>query len=190
MGAYSFYEDDFEGETFSSDSVRGAKYELCTFKNCKFTGVSFIETVFEECEFFGCDFTGAFLNELALRDVRFTECKMIGLNFEQVNPFGLKLYFDQTVLDYAIFYQVKLAGTQFLKSSLKGTDFAEAVLSKASFSNSNLDQAIFDRTDLSKADFRQALNYQINPGNNQMKGAKFSKEGVSGLLRQFGVVIE
>jgi hypothetical protein len=50
--------------------------------------------------------------------------------------------------------------------------------------------AIFENTNLEKCDFRSAYNYVIDPQNNKIKKAKFSKEGAIGLLRAFDIVID
>jgi hypothetical protein len=43
---------------------------------------------------------------------------------------------------------------------------------------------------LEKADFRTAFNYSINPETNRIKKAKFSKEGLNGLLDKYDIEIE
>jgi hypothetical protein len=43
---------------------------------------------------------------------------------------------------------------------------------------------------LEKADFRDAINYRIDPGINKMKKAKFSRDGLPGLLTRFDIIIE
>jgi hypothetical protein len=50
--------------------------------------------------------------------------------------------------------------------------------------------AIFSQTNLEKADFTTAFNYQIDPEQNRMKKARFSPEGIAGLLVKYKIVIE
>jgi hypothetical protein len=49
--------------------------------------------------------------------------------------------------------------------------------------------ALFDQTNVSKADFRSAFNFVIHPSINQIKKAKFSQDGLAGLLQGFDIHI-
>jgi uncharacterized protein YjbI with pentapeptide repeats len=73
---------------------------------------------------------------------------------------------------------------------LQDVDFAEADLTAAVFDNCNLIQAIFDRTILEKADLLTSYNYFIDPETNNIKKAKFSIDGVIGLLAKYDITIE
>lgn len=190
MGATNFYEENYKRIDFTSENFRNARYESCSFENCSFTQVNFIELTFEECDFINCDFTGAFLNETPLRDVTFTGCKMIGLNFENVSPFRLKIQFEDTMLDYASFHKLKLAGLKMVNCSLKGCDFSATQLKKSVFTNSILTDAQFNNTNLLDADFRSSKNYSINPSLNQVKGARFTVDGLMGLLEDFKIRVD
>ena len=88
------------------------------------------------------------------------------------------------------FHKCKLKGTDFISCILKGADFAECDLTNANFDNCDFEGAIFDRTILKGADLRTAYNYIINPEVNPIKKARFSAQGLSGLLVQYGIIIE
>jgi fluoroquinolone resistance protein len=49
--------------------------------------------------------------------------------------------------------------------------------------------SVFDRTNLEKADFRSAGNYSIDPTTNKIKKARFSLDGVAGLLDKYDIEI-
>jgi uncharacterized protein YjbI with pentapeptide repeats len=68
-------------------------------------------------------------------------------------------------------------------------DFSQADLSGASFMGSDMSGTVFDRSNLEKADFREAVNYQIDPEINKVKGAKFDLEGLPGLLGKWGIKV-
>ena len=85
---------------------------------------------------------------------------------------------------------MKIKKTVFKSSQLHEVDFAEADLSNAIFDNCNLVQAVFDHTNIEKADFHTAYNYSINPETNKIKKAKFSIQGISGLLDKYEIDIE
>jgi uncharacterized protein YjbI with pentapeptide repeats len=97
--------------------------------------------------------------------------------------------FESCVLNLSSFYQIKGKKTKFAGCTLHEVDFTEADFSEASFDDCDLAGALFDQTNLSKSDFRSAFNYVIHPSINQIKRAKFSPDGLAGLLQGFGISI-
>jgi uncharacterized protein YjbI with pentapeptide repeats len=69
-------------------------------------------------------------------------------------------------------------------------DFGAADLSSANFAGSDLSAALFEQTNLQKADFRSAYNFLIDPDINHMKKARFTKDGLAGLLTKYDLIIE
>jgi hypothetical protein len=53
-----------------------------------------------------------------------------------------------------------------------------------------LSGTIFNNTIIEQADFRTANNYSIDPENNRIKKARFSTQGISGLLDKYQIIIE
>lgn len=47
----------------------------------------------------------------------------------------------------------------------------------------------FGGTNLELADFRSAWGFAFDPDENRMKGAKFSKEGLAGLLAKYAIKV-
>jgi uncharacterized protein YjbI with pentapeptide repeats len=80
--------------------------------------------------------------------------------------------------------------TKFMNSSLKEVTFIGANLSNSVFENSNLEGAIFNDTQLAAADFTLAQNFKIDPEFNPMRKAKFSTQGIVGLLDKYDIKIE
>lgn len=69
-------------------------------------------------------------------------------------------------------------------------DFTEAEAKNVAFMNCDLKSSIFDRTNLENANFYSAYNFSINPSNNKIKSATFSKENCFGLLNTFNIKIK
>ncbi|HSQ45289.1 MAG TPA: pentapeptide repeat-containing protein, partial [Lutibacter sp.] len=69
-------------------------------------------------------------------------------------------------------------------------DFSETDLSNAVFNNCDLIGSIFKTSILEKTDFRTSYNYSIDPELNRMKKAKFSLQGLPGLLRKYQIEVE
>jgi uncharacterized protein YjbI with pentapeptide repeats len=82
-----------------------------------------------------------------------------------------------------------MKGSRFSHSRLIEVDFTEASLESVSFDGCNLTGSVFQMSNLEKSDFSGAQGYIIDPSNNRMKGAKFSQDGLAGLLLPFGIEI-
>jgi len=67
------------------------------------------------------------------------------------------------------------------------TDFTKADLTDTTFGNCNLSRAFFDGTVLKNADLSSSYNFIIDPDNNDIKKAKFSVQGLPGLLVKYGI---
>jgi uncharacterized protein YjbI with pentapeptide repeats len=114
---------------------------------------------------------------------------MLGLLFENANVFGFEVNFQRCTLNHSSFYKLKMKQAKFLQCSLTEVDFTECELSGASFEASELNGAKFERSNLEKADFRSATGFAINPELNKLKKAKFSGNGLTGLLVHTGIEV-
>ncbi len=74
-------------------------------------------------------------------------------------------------------------------TQLQEIDFTETDLTNSTFQNCDLTRAVFERTILEKVDLRTSFNYSINPEINRMKKAKFSLEGIIGLLDKYKIEV-
>ena len=68
-------------------------------------------------------------------------------------------------------------------------DFSLSDLNAAKFEDCDLFQATFFETNLTKADLSSSHNYSIDPENNQIQKARFSLDGLPGLLEKYQLVI-
>ena len=173
-----------------SDSPTKGEYENCIFTNCNFEETNLNDIKFMDCNFQDCNWSLVQLNGTVLREVKFKDCKMLGLQFETCNDFGLLFSFENCQLNHSTFFQMNIKKTIFRNCQLREIDFSESNLSNVIFDNCDLAQAIFINTVLDKADFRTAYNYSIDPESNRLKKAKFSILGISGLLDKYDLIIE
>lgn len=170
-------------------TLAAGEYENCVFSKCNFESANFKSFQFINCRFESCNLSLIQLGNASLQKIFFTDCKMQGLHFEACNPFLLEVHFERCVLNLSSFYQTKIKKTNFNSCVLHEVDFSEADFSGSIFHDCDLAGALFDRTILEKADFSSAFNYTISPTINRLKKAKFSKDGLSGLLGDFGIEI-
>lgn len=180
----------FENIDYSEKELTKIEFIDCEFKNCNFTKSNLTNTDFIDCSFIACNFSMAVVNKLGIKTVKFKECKLMGIDFSKCNSFLFSASFNNCQLDYCSFFQMKMKKTLFVDCSLKEVDFVETDLTMVVFKNCDLLNSNFDRTNLEKADFRTAFNYSFDPEINKIKKAKFSKEGIIGLLYKYDIEIE
>ncbi|MES2284965.1 MAG: pentapeptide repeat-containing protein [Bacteroidota bacterium] len=180
----------FEKVSYSQKELKKRIFEKCTFNSCDFSNSNLSANVFNECSFNNCNMAMTKLNKTKLTDVFFKDCKLIGINFFECNDFMFSVNFENCLLDYASFASKKMAKTNFNTTSLKETNFSNADISGASFQNCNLEGTIFNKTLLKNTDFTGAYNYTIDPNENFIKKARFSKDRLEGLLTKYDITIE
>jgi uncharacterized protein YjbI with pentapeptide repeats len=179
----------FEKVVYSGKELRNREFEQCIFKDCDLSDSIFAHNRFTDCTFIGCNLSMIKLTSSSLRDVTFKQCKLLGINFSECEDFLFSVRFESSILDYASFMNKKMMKTKFIDTSMKQVLFTGSNLSHAVFDATDLADAIFNGTNLKEADFVNAYNYTIDPELNDIKKAKFSLQGVPGLLTKYGIRI-
>lgn len=73
---------------------------------------------------------------------------------------------------------------------MQNCEFGEANLKGVSFKRNDLLNSSFNYCDLQKSDWRGSFNISLDPRENQLSGAKFSKESLADLLAVFKIVVD
>lgn len=187
----AYFEDKhFQGDNFGEKRFETGEYENCQFSNCSFLNSDLSGAVFSACNFTDCDMSMSTLTGTAFREVVFKNCKMMGLRFDDCNPFALSFEFDTCLLNFSSFYKLNLRGTRFKDCKLEEVEWIETDLSQAVFKHCDFRNAVFERTNLEGADLRSAFNFSIDPENNLIGKAKFSLANIAGLLDKYKLAIE
>ncbi|WP_306643266.1 pentapeptide repeat-containing protein [Sanyastnella coralliicola] len=189
MSSYT-YEEEFKKADFTSTLLAKREYEACTFQNCRFNEADISEMKFIECTFIECDLSNAKVAKSLFQEVEFSACKLVGIQWEHCNDFGFSIQFNNSQLDLATFYQMKLNRCSFVNCQMEGVDLAETSLEGARLSHCKLTNAIFDQTNLQRTDLRGSSGFNIDPEHNKIKGAQFSYPEVLTLLDKYGLKIE
>lgn len=110
----------------------------------------------------------------------------MGVNWAQANwtspGLGPPPEFINSVISYSTFIGLNLVGMRIVNCTASEVDFRESDLSQADFTGTDLSKSLFMDTNLTQADLSQARNYQIDPGQNLLKGARFSMPEAMALL--------
>jgi uncharacterized protein YjbI with pentapeptide repeats len=175
--------------TFSPDTLCKGEYDNCTFSACDFSNVSLNGFVFLDCTFNACNLSNVQLGNATLNSVRFIDCKLLGVHFENCNSIGFEILCENSNLTHASFFKLPLIKTTFKNNKCVDTDFTECDLSGSLFDNCDLSGAQFNRTNLEKSDFVSSYNYCIDPEKNRLKSARFSENGIKGLLFKYGIIV-
>ncbi|HEU0137233.1 MAG TPA: pentapeptide repeat-containing protein [Flavobacterium sp.] len=189
MDEFIHIDKTFDKVMFFDKKITGREFDGCRFNNCDFSNTTFSECVLSDCEFTDCNLSNVKFPGTSLKTVAYKKCKLLGIRFDECHDFLFSVTFNECVLDYSWFSNKKMPKTTFENCSLKEVNFANADLSKAVFANCNLQGTLFDATVLKETDFRTAYNFTIDPENNPMKNARFSTEGLSGLLNKYDIKI-
>lgn len=179
----------FEKVIYTGQKVASREFENCVFQNCDFSNTAFVSSTFMDCEFVDCNLSMLELSGSSLKNVTFTNCKLLGIAFHVCDDFLFQVRFENCVLDFASFANKKMPKTKFIASSLKEVSFVGAKLKQSDFEKCDLSGTIFNDTDLSECNFTTAKNFQIDPQFNLLKKARFSLNGIPGLLEKYDIKI-
>jgi uncharacterized protein YjbI with pentapeptide repeats len=126
------------------------------------------------------------VTDSAFSTTRFEESKVIGVNWAQADWSGTRLGqaigFHKSAISHSTFIGLDLAGIEITECAATDVDFREANLSGAVFRGTDLSESLFINTNLRQADLGKARNYHIAPGENDLKGARFSLPEAMSLL--------
>lgn len=189
----------YEGLTFSEldfseGAVHSSTFEMCEFEYCDFT-----EAEFENCNYRECFFKSSNLSLVKLLDTRFVEtgfesCKVTGVNWGLLNWAGTALSspmsFESCDVSFSVFNSLNLPGLIMRNCKAHDVDFESCDLTGGNFAKTDLANTRFNSTKLNGCDFREAINYYINPNENSVAGANFSVPEVLNLLSSFGIRVD
>ncbi|NTW83564.1 MAG: pentapeptide repeat-containing protein [Chlorobiaceae bacterium] len=180
----------FEGLAFTENMLEKAIYEDCSFIRCNFNASDLSGSIFRNCRFVNCDLSLAKLRDTGFQEVHFSGCKLLGTVFSDCSKLLFEAGFEHCMMKLSSFQKMKLRNTVILKCDLREADFSETDLSCSTFAECDLLLAIFHHTNLEGADLRTAFNFSISPENNRLRKARFSADGLPGLLDSYGIVID
>ena len=165
------------------------EFTHCVFKNVTLAGASLPECRFLDCTFQNCDLSNMIVTASTWRDVIFEDSKLLGVNWTTA-----------TILKHPIWRRCALnfcnfSGLDLRKACLdccvaREAEFGHTNLAGADLRGTDLAGSRFLQTNLTKADLRQAISYAIRPGDNLLKGARFSLPEATALLYGLDIALE
>jgi len=180
------FSEHLTGLKSPASSISLTEYESCTFKDCDFS-----EMVFTGCKFIDCTFTACNLSLIEVggsrfRDVVFRECKVIGVNWTKASwprlALSSPLKFHKCIINDSSFFGLSLEEIVIEECKAHDVDFREGNFSRANFSFTDFTHSLFGKTSLAGADLSEAMNYDIDVHENDIKHALFSRQEAIRLL--------
>jgi uncharacterized protein YjbI with pentapeptide repeats len=189
MNNLLIFDKTYKGQDYTQQRLPKAEYEDCIFDNCLFSQGELTNITFTSCEFIDCDLSNANIAESTIKESVFKACKILGVNFFKCNDFLLSFTFEKCTLNFSSFYKLKLKNSHFNSCKMIKVDFTETDLTGAILDDCDLETAIFSATILEKTDFSTAYNFTIDPEDNKINKAKFSKDNLTGLLTKYKIEV-
>jgi len=182
---------EYSDQVFNKLHLQGEQFLSSEFYDCVFRECHLVESIVQKCRFVNCSFQGCDLSlvqvpESIFSATRFEDSKIMGVNWVQADwstsGLGKPLEIVKSVISHSTFIGLSLNGLQITDCVAIDVDFREANLLQADFSGTDLSKSLFKDTNLTEADLSQARNYDIDPGQNILKEAKFSLPEAMSLL--------
>jgi fluoroquinolone resistance protein len=184
--AQEHYDQIYEQIHLEQGAILAGEFTDCKFVKCSFEAAVFSNCRVSSCIFQECNLSLIDISGSSFPATRFVKSKLIGVNWTQGNwsqsDFSQLDGFYDCVISHSTFIGLKLKGIQIKNCIANEVDFREADLSKVIFQGTDLAKSLFSNTNLTEADLSQARNYQIDPGSNILKNARFSLPEAMALL--------
>jgi fluoroquinolone resistance protein len=181
----------FVGIDMSMQTITGKEFEGCEFKGCNFNQATLAKCSFFDCHFIECNLSLIKIESSKFRDVVLQECKAVGVNWTRAAwprlLLASPLKFYKCILNDSSFFGLNLQEAVIEDCKARDVDFREANLTDAKLSYTDFSNSLFGRTNLTGADFTEAINYDIDIFNNEIKKAKFSRHEAMRLLNSLEI---
>lgn len=124
-------------------------------------------------------------------DTLFEACKAIGIHWTNAAWPNIKLVcplqFNQCILNDSSFLGLSLREMKMVECKAHDVDFRDADFTQADFSHTDFTHSLFSKTILTEANFAEAINYDINIFQNEVKRAKFTLPEAMNLLQHLDI---
>ena len=189
----------FEEQDIINKQFEEENFENIEFVECNFTGCQFLNIKIKNCKFKNCRFKNCVIGNIGFlyceaTNLEFSNSVLIGIIWNDLKNKRIETAIFRSMKDctikYNYFTNLKLVKYNFIGSQFDESYFEECKLVEAKFNGVNLHGTKFIKCDLSGADFRDALEYEIDISDNKLKKAKFSFPEVVSLLSSLNIIID
>ena len=190
----AFYEMKFSNLKLEQVELKNKTFENCQFEKSCFNEAKLIACQFIDCDFISCNLSSVRLNHTSFSGAVFHESKLIGINWTEARWPYIKLtspiQFHRSNISHSSFYALDLKEIIIEDCKAHDVDFREGDFSNGNFILTDFERSQFMHTKLVSANFVEAINYYINPNENDIRKGKFSMPDVINLLQGFELEIQ
>ncbi|MEO8401695.1 MAG: pentapeptide repeat-containing protein [Gammaproteobacteria bacterium] len=181
-----YIDQNFSNIHLLENEIMAKEFDSCLFDACHFNDTKFINCKFYECKFVNCNLSMIGVKGCSFFDVVFEDTKAIGINWTEAAWPRIRLSspfkFTKCILNHSSFFGLGLKEIVMHECIAKEVDFRDADCTEANFSYTDFANSLFGKTNLTKADFSEAISYDIDIFNNEIKKAKFCLPEATRLL--------
>lgn len=181
----------FKDIDWSEKTIDFTEFDNCTFSGCNFSHTNFRQCKFHECHFIRCNLSLIKVAKCSFFETLFEESKAIGINWTSAAwpniKLGSPLRFQKCILNDSSFLSLSLREMIMTECKAHDVDFREADLTQADFSYTDFTNSLFNKTLLTEVNFAEAINYNINIFQNEVKRAKFTLPEAMSLLQHLDI---
>ncbi len=181
-----YYAKTFVGLQLGGATLAGKEFDTCEFAQCDFSEATLTDCKFIDCHFKACNLSLLKVDRSHWRGVAFDACKLVGVNWTRASwprvILAPPLQFRECVLDESSFFGLQLPELIVESCKAREVDLREANLTAAKFCCTDLSNSLFGRTGLRGADFVEAIGYNIDVFDNDIRHARFSRHEAVRLL--------
>jgi fluoroquinolone resistance protein len=189
-----FYDYNWSDLKLDEIELKNKRFENCTFVRSSFINTQFHSCKFIDCEFKLCNLSSAQFKYTSFTDTVFDESKLIGINWTQAKWPNIKLTSPIKIyrsnISHSSFFELDLREIIIEECKAHDVDFRGTDLSNGIFIATDFQSSLFMHTKLCAANFTDAINYSINPKENDVRKGKYSMPEVINLLHYFEIEIE
>lgn len=189
MHEHNTMDQEYSNQDFSSKPLVPGEYECCIFNSCIFAKADLRNIKFTDCTFNECDLSMVNFFGTGLRSCLFNNCKMLAIAVHEVNKFLLSFKANKCNFNHSSFANLDLKKSSFSECQFEECNFENTNLSACKLEKCDFPRADFYNTNLQGTDLSTCTNFIINPDENQISKAIFSKENIAGLLGKYDIEI-
>jgi fluoroquinolone resistance protein len=186
-----FYMKKFRHLNLAKRTLTGITFEECDFRSCELPDVTLVNCNFLNCGFVDCNLANVRVPGSRFHNVSFSDSKVTGVDWDKAAwptlPQFPHLQFHQCVVSNSSFHGLSLEGLVLVECTAHEVDFRDGNFSRGNFTHSDLARSRFSKTCLTEADFTDALNYDVDVRNNEIRWSKFSRIQAVRLLYSFEI---
>ena len=181
----------FGGIDVSKETIASKRFEDCEFTACNFASAQLQRCKLVDVTFRDCNFSLLRLDGTRVSNAHFASCKLRGVDWTKADwpqiSLPPQIQFEECILDDSSFFGISLEEIVIERCTARDVDFRDCNLSRSVLKGTDFSRSLFGKTNLVGADFTDATEYNIDVFDNEIRGARFSRQEAVRLLAALAI---